>query len=78
MKCSETLLECDHAGRVPLHSDRVARWQTTKWHLFSALAHDGASVVLKSVEREDGSGRKFNVVLHHNGVDYKCFATTEG
>jgi hypothetical protein len=64
---------------------QLAKWQTTKWALFSAMASDSAAVIeingvcvlLKSIEREDSSGQKFNLTVHHNGRDYKCFARTD-
>ena len=54
----------------------------TKFQLFNALTGNGRlsingiHVTLSSIQREDGSGSSFNLVVYHNGTAYKCYCRT--
>ncbi|MFY4731168.1 hypothetical protein [Nitrospira sp. BLG_2] len=64
---------------------RLARCATpmTKHQLYSALTGNGRisingiPVILSSIQREDGSGRSFNLLVYHEGKAYKCYCRTQ-
>jgi len=40
------------------------------------ISINGIAVTLSSIEREDGSGRSFNLVVYHDNQRYKCYCRT--
>lgn len=64
---------------------RLARCATpmTKHQLYSALTGNGRisingmACILSSIQREDGSGSSFNLMVYHDGKAYKCYCRTQ-
>lgn len=54
----------------------------TLWPLFKSLSNgervsiNGIPVTVSSIEREDGSGRSFNLIVYHDGKRYPCYVRT--
>ena len=47
-----------------------------QWASGNIINVNGYAVHLKSVQREDGSGSSFNLVVTHGGKDYKTYLRT--
>jgi len=46
------------------------------WASGNIINVNGYPVHLKSVQREDGSGSSFNLIVNHGGQDYKVYLRT--
>jgi hypothetical protein len=57
--------------------------ELSKWQLFGALGGNaaitigGVGCILRSIEREDGSGSKFNLCVRRDGIDHQVFCRTK-
>lgn len=68
---------------VPTTTELLSRTTMTKWRLTQALMSRNSDIVindkicyLSSIQREDGSGSSFNLVISHQGVKYNCYCRT--
>jgi hypothetical protein len=46
------------------------------WGSGNVIEVNGYAVYLKQVQREDGSGSSFNLIVAHGGKDYKVYLRT--
>jgi hypothetical protein len=66
----------------PTWAERLARTTLTKWQLMDAffgsgrLTVNGIEVGLASMQREDGSGSSFNLILNKGLNSYACYCRT--
>ena len=68
---------------TPTLAERLSRTTLTKWQIMNAMYGNGSILIegivciLSSVQREDGSGKSFNLEVYHDNVKYKVYARAD-